>query len=180
MPSHQTGFDRHIISVTRLRQDGGMDLEVTIDTVRRIAAARGGTGLDRTTLEAGLRDVTVLRSWLSAAEADLTRQLSQAVPFPEATLADTSSNTARKESDDEGEREPGRHARRALERDLADPRGDSRPNSPRADGRAGRARACGDRAQRRRALRPRRAQPRTHYVWPTAPMTTGPTHRNAA
>lgn len=40
------------------------------------------------TLHAGLRDIAAIRSWASAAEATIVRELEAASPFPEATIAE--------------------------------------------------------------------------------------------
>ena len=67
-----------------------MDPASVIERVERIAATRADHHADRAGLEDAVRDVTALRGWLSAAEADVTRRLADLVSFPEATLADLS------------------------------------------------------------------------------------------
>jgi len=67
-----------------------MDSGGVIERVERITATRADEHADRAGLENAVRDVTALRGWLSAAEADVTRRLADLVSFPEATLADLS------------------------------------------------------------------------------------------
>ncbi len=65
-----------------------MDTGVVIERVQRVAAARVDVSADRTGIEAGLRDVSAIRAWCDASEADLVRQLAEVVSFPEAVITD--------------------------------------------------------------------------------------------
>jgi hypothetical protein len=68
-----------------------MDVGVVCQRVREVAAvsaaAAAGTA-SRVELEAGLRCLAVVRSWLAAAEADLAAALAGVVAFPEQAIAD--------------------------------------------------------------------------------------------
>ncbi len=70
-----------------------------IERVQRIAATRHESCPDRAGLQALFRDVTALRGWLSAAEADATRRLAELVSFPEAVIADETRDSLGKATD---------------------------------------------------------------------------------
>ena len=55
--------------------------------VREVAAVRAASHADRPTLESGLRSIAVVRSWLSAAEAELAARLAACASFPEQAIA---------------------------------------------------------------------------------------------
>lgn len=63
-----------------------MDIELVIERVQRVAAARASD--DVAAIKAGLRSVTQLRGWLAASEAALTAALKPQVSFPEKDVAD--------------------------------------------------------------------------------------------
>lgn len=67
---------------------GRMDTPAVVEHVERIAAARSSATPDRGELEAALRSVGSLQSWLAAAKAAITSGLSSKVSFPEKTIAD--------------------------------------------------------------------------------------------
>lgn len=64
-----------------------MDIELVIERVRQVAAARADD--DVAAIKAGLRSVTQLRAWLAASEAALTAALKPQVTFPEKDVADS-------------------------------------------------------------------------------------------
>jgi hypothetical protein len=66
-----------------------METTAVIERVERIGATRADVTAGRTGLEGVLRDVTALRGWLSAVEADVTGRLAQQVSFPEAAIAES-------------------------------------------------------------------------------------------
>jgi hypothetical protein len=66
-----------------------MQTAAVIERVERIAATRADVAAGRVGLEGVLRDVTALRGWLSAVEADVTGRLAEAVSFPEAAIAES-------------------------------------------------------------------------------------------
>ncbi|MDP2292616.1 MAG: HNH endonuclease signature motif containing protein [Actinomycetota bacterium] len=65
-----------------------MDVTAVCERVRAVASVRGDASADRSGLEAGLRSIGVLRSWLAAVEADLAGRLVGVVSFPEKAIAD--------------------------------------------------------------------------------------------
>ncbi len=76
-----------------------MEIAVVVERVREVASVRGGGSAGREAIEAALRSASRVRAWLAAAEADLARQLSSQVSFPEKAIADctrTSLNDALK------------------------------------------------------------------------------------
>ena len=64
-----------------------MDVTAVIERVRRVSAVRADASADRAALEGGLGSITVVRSWLAAAEADLSSRLAQCASFPEDAIA---------------------------------------------------------------------------------------------
>lgn len=73
-------------TVTPLCHTGLVDIELVIERVQQVAAARASE--DVVAIKAGLRSVTQLRSWLTASEAALTAALKPKVSFPEKDVAD--------------------------------------------------------------------------------------------
>ena len=67
----------------------GMEMAGVIERVERIGATRADVCADRVGLSRVLRDVTALRGWLSAVEADVTGRLAEQVSFPEAAIAES-------------------------------------------------------------------------------------------
>ncbi len=65
-----------------------MDATAACERVRAIASVRADAAADRSGLEAGLRSIGMLRSWLAVAEADLAGRLVGVVSFPEKAIAD--------------------------------------------------------------------------------------------
>ena len=65
-----------------------MDVGTVCERVRGVAAVRACAVADRSALEGGLRSVAVLRSWLSAVEADLAARLAGVASFPEQAIAE--------------------------------------------------------------------------------------------
>lgn len=65
-----------------------MDVAAVIGRVRQAASVRADVGAGRDALEAGLRSIGVVRSWLAASEADLAARLAAVVSFPEKSIAD--------------------------------------------------------------------------------------------
>ena len=66
-----------------------METAAVVERVERIAATRADVAAGRVGLEGVLRDVTALRGWLSAVEADVTGRLAEQVSFPEAAIAES-------------------------------------------------------------------------------------------
>jgi hypothetical protein len=66
-----------------------MEIAGVIERVKRIGATRADVCADRADLSRVLRDVTALRGWLSAVEADATGRLAEQVSFPEAAIAES-------------------------------------------------------------------------------------------
>ena len=67
-----------------------MDVTMVCQRVREVAAVRAAPDADRLRLEAGLRSITIVRSWLAAAEADLVTRLATVAAFPEQAIAEAS------------------------------------------------------------------------------------------
>jgi hypothetical protein len=65
-----------------------MDLNGVIERAERVAAVRADQSAGRVEIEAALRALTQVRSWLAGAEADLSKQLAEHVTFPEKAIAD--------------------------------------------------------------------------------------------
>ena len=65
-----------------------MDVGTVCERVRGVAAVRACAVADRSALEGGLRSVAVVRSWLSAVEADLAARLAGVASFPEQAIAE--------------------------------------------------------------------------------------------
>ncbi len=65
-----------------------MDVTAVIDRVRAVSAVRAAADADRSALEGGLRSIAVVRSWLTAAEADLASRLARCASFPEQAIAE--------------------------------------------------------------------------------------------
>ncbi len=66
-----------------------MEIAGVIERVERIGTIRADVRADRVGLSGVLRDVTALRAWLSAVEADVTGRLAEQVAFPEAAIAES-------------------------------------------------------------------------------------------
>ena len=66
-----------------------METAAVVERVERIAATRADGAAGRVGLEGVLRDVTALRGWLSAVEADVTGRLAEKMSFPEAAIAES-------------------------------------------------------------------------------------------
>jgi hypothetical protein len=64
-----------------------MEIAGLVERVERICATRVDVSAGRVGLEGVLRDVTAMRGWLSAVEADVTRRLAEQMSFPEAAIA---------------------------------------------------------------------------------------------
>jgi hypothetical protein len=65
-----------------------MDVTAVIDRVREVSTVRAAAAADRAALEGGLRSIAIVRSWLSAAEADLANRLAKCASFPEKAIAE--------------------------------------------------------------------------------------------
>ncbi|MDO8363545.1 MAG: HNH endonuclease signature motif containing protein [Actinomycetota bacterium] len=65
-----------------------MEARMVCERVRAIASLRAATDAGRAELEGGLRSVSVVRSWLAAAEAELAGRLAGVVSFPEQAIAE--------------------------------------------------------------------------------------------
>ena len=74
---------------------GSMNPAAVIEHVERIAAARADQAADREQLEAALRSVGSLQSWVAGAKAALSTALAGQVSFPEKTVADCTRESAR-------------------------------------------------------------------------------------
>jgi GGDEF domain-containing protein len=64
-----------------------MDLSGVIERAEQISSARNITPAERALVEAGLRCITELRSWLASSEAELSSRLAGLVMFPEQSIA---------------------------------------------------------------------------------------------
>lgn len=89
-----------------------MDIEVVVEQAQRVAAVRHDDAAGRDDLEAALREVGRLQSWLAGTKAALTSKLAAQVSFPEQTLAECTRSTTRdaikdKERADTLDRTPG-------------------------------------------------------------------------
>jgi hypothetical protein len=71
-----------------------MDIGVVVERVERVSAVRADTAAGVADLEAALRDVGLLQSWLTGAKAALTSKLAAQVSFPEKTIADCTRGSA--------------------------------------------------------------------------------------
>ena len=65
-----------------------MGITAVIDRVLGVWAVRADSSADRVALEGGLRSITVVRSWLASAEADLSSRLAGCASFPEQAIAE--------------------------------------------------------------------------------------------
>ncbi len=72
-----------------------MDISSVVERVQHIAAVRAADSAEREQLEAALRDVGRLESWMAGTKAALTSKLSSQVSFPEKTIADCTRGTPR-------------------------------------------------------------------------------------
>lgn len=72
-----------------------MELTAVVEQVQRVAAVRVDDAADRSEIEAALRMVGRLQSWLAGTKAALTTKLSSQVSFPEQTLAECTRGTTR-------------------------------------------------------------------------------------
>ncbi len=82
-------------SVTPLHDDGGMDVSSVVEQVRQVSAVRAAESADRAQLEAAMRGIGRLESWLAGTKAAITTKLSAQVSFPEKTIADCTRGTTR-------------------------------------------------------------------------------------
>jgi hypothetical protein len=65
-----------------------MDLSGLIERAQRVLAVGADQAAGRVEIEAALRAVTQVRSWLAGAEAELSKRLAGQVSFPEKAIAD--------------------------------------------------------------------------------------------
>ena len=72
-----------------------MDIGAVVEQVQQVAAVRADDAAARAELEAALRTVGKLQSWLAGTKAALTSKLSAQVSFPEKTIADCTRGTTR-------------------------------------------------------------------------------------
>jgi hypothetical protein len=72
-----------------------MNVATVVERVQHVAAVRGDDGAGRAELEAALRTVGQLQSWLTGTKAALTTKLAAQVSFPEQTLAECTRDTTR-------------------------------------------------------------------------------------
>ena len=72
-----------------------MNLALVVEQVQQIAAVRADEAADRSDLEAALRTVGRLQSWLAGTKAALTTKLAAQVSFPEQTLAECTRDATR-------------------------------------------------------------------------------------
>ena len=72
-----------------------MDVSSVVAQVQQVAAVRADTAAGRDMLEAAMRGVGRLESWLAGTKAALTTALSAQVSFPEKTIADCTRGTTR-------------------------------------------------------------------------------------
>ncbi len=70
-----------------------MEVSAVIERVRGVAAVRADPLAARAALEGGLGSITVVRSWLASAEADLSSRLAQCASFPEQAIAEAGRGT---------------------------------------------------------------------------------------
>ena len=70
-----------------------MEASAVIERVRGVAAVRADPLAARAALEGGLGSITVVRSWLASAEADLSSRLAQCASFPEQAIAEAGRGT---------------------------------------------------------------------------------------
>jgi catechol 2,3-dioxygenase-like lactoylglutathione lyase family enzyme len=82
-------------SVTPPDHDGGMDLAAVVEQVQQVAAVRADDTAGRAELEAAMRAVGRLQSWLAGTKAALTSRLAAQVSFPEQTIAECTRGTTR-------------------------------------------------------------------------------------
>jgi hypothetical protein len=72
-----------------------MEIAVVVEQVQQVAAMRGDDAAGRAELEAALRTVGKLQSWLAGTKAALTSRLAAQVSFPEQTIADCTRGSTR-------------------------------------------------------------------------------------
>ena len=72
-----------------------MDLAAVVEQVQQVAAVRADDTATRAELEAAMRAIGRLQSWLAATKAALTSQLAAQVSFPEQTIAECTRGTTR-------------------------------------------------------------------------------------
>jgi hypothetical protein len=70
-----------------------MEIGVVVERVERVAAVRADPAAGVPDLEAALRDVGKLQSWLTSTKAVLTSKVAAQVSFPEKTIADCTRGT---------------------------------------------------------------------------------------
>jgi hypothetical protein len=72
-----------------------MDVSSVIEQVQQVSAVRAADSAERAQLEAAMRGIGRLESWLAGTKAAITSKLSAQVSFPEKTIADCTRGTTR-------------------------------------------------------------------------------------
>lgn len=72
-----------------------MEITTVVEQVQRVAAVRADDAADRAELEAAMRAIGRLQSWLAGTKAALTSKLAAQVSFPEQTIAECTRGTTR-------------------------------------------------------------------------------------
>ena len=72
-----------------------MDVSSVVEQVQQVAAVRAADSAERDQLEAAMRGIGRLESWLAGTKAAITSRLSAQVSFPEKTIADCTRGTTR-------------------------------------------------------------------------------------
>jgi hypothetical protein len=72
-----------------------MDISTVVEHVQQVAAVRADGAAATGDIEAGLRSIGRLQSWLTASRTALTAQLSEQVSFPEKTASDCTRGSTR-------------------------------------------------------------------------------------
>lgn len=72
-----------------------MDVSSVVEQVQQVSAVRAADSADREQLEAAMRGIGRLESWLAGTKAAITSKLSAQVSFPEKTIADCTRGTTR-------------------------------------------------------------------------------------
>ncbi|MEZ5294704.1 MAG: hypothetical protein R2697_00075 [Ilumatobacteraceae bacterium] len=72
-----------------------MEITGVVERVERIAATRADDTADLAGVEAALKDVAALQSWLAGNKAALTSRMAELVPFPEKAIADCTRESSR-------------------------------------------------------------------------------------
>lgn len=84
-----------MISVTALRHGGLMDTATVVEHVQRVAAVRADGAALVADVEAALRSIGKLQSWLVSSRTALTSVLSDHVSFPEKTASECTRGSTR-------------------------------------------------------------------------------------